>query len=110
MITYVHTKEEWNALARQHAESGNILVVCFSAPWCGPCKALAPKFEAIAKEYEEQGPFEFLKVDIDECPFIAEKFEVASVPCTMFIKKCAVVKSVVGCDIGGIHSGLKQIV
>jgi thioredoxin 1 len=107
MVKYISNKEEWNALVRQHAEKNGWLVVCFSATWCAPCKALAPKFTEIAQQYQDESVV-FAKVDIEECPYIAEKFNVASVPCTMFIHKCKVIKSIGGCDILGIQTFLQQ--
>lgn len=60
------------------------VMVDFSATWCGPCKALAPTVEEIAKEYE--GRAIVGKADVDECPEISAKFRIMSVPTVLFFK------------------------
>jgi thioredoxin 1 len=103
-LQYVKTVEEWNNIVTEHDEKKNLLVACFSASWCGPCKALKPKLEALSLQYGDA--VVFLKVDIDEVEEIANKFEIASVPTTLIIKNCNVVKTVVGADILGIQTGI----
>jgi thioredoxin 1 len=53
------------------------VVVDFWAPWCGPCKAVTPVLEQLA---EASANVEFVKVDIDENPVIASRYDVLSIP------------------------------
>lgn len=53
-------------------------VVYLTAVWCQPCKMLRPVLEGVSETFK--GQVEFVKVDIDEYPEIAAKFEVRSVP------------------------------
>jgi thioredoxin 1 len=55
----------------------------FSASWCGPCKALAPKIEAIADTYPE---LHILKVDIEGCPELVKKYGVRAVPTLVLLE------------------------
>ena len=58
-------------------EAGRPVVVDFWAPWCGPCKAIAPALEELAAATER---VDFVKLDIDENPRSAARFGVLSIP------------------------------
>ncbi len=70
------------------------ILLDIGATWCGPCKALAPVVEEIAKEYD--GKALVCKVDVDEAPEIAAEFRVRNVPTVLFIKNGAAVDKSVG--------------
>lgn len=59
-------------------ESSVPVLVDFWAPWCGPCKALAPALEEIAEEFK--GKLKVVKVDIDENPEVPSSYSVRSIP------------------------------
>jgi len=63
---------------RHLAKSGVPLVVDFWAPWCGPCRAMAPEFERAAAAIEPMA--RLVKVNSDEEPALAERFGVRSIP------------------------------
>ncbi len=54
------------------------VLIDFWAPWCGPCMALLPTLQALAPMYE--GSLKVVKVNIDECPKLAERFDVQGIP------------------------------
>lgn len=60
------------------------VLVDFTATWCGPCKALAPIVEDVAREYE--GKLKVTKLDIDEAPGVASKFSIRGVPTVIVFK------------------------
>lgn len=70
-----------------------LVVVDFSASWCGPCKMLAPILERAADAHPE---VHFYKVDIDEEPELTTRFKIMSVPMLLFMKKGEVVSKSVG--------------
>lgn len=57
-------------------------VVDFYAPWCGPCKMLAPLLNALAEHFA--GRIQFFKVNVDAAPDVADRFEVRGVPMLAF--------------------------
>ena len=69
------------------------VMVDFWAPWCGPCRVVAPVLEEIASERPD---LRIVKLDIDENPQTAARFQVLSIPTMILFKAGQPVKTVVG--------------
>jgi putative thioredoxin len=70
------------------------VVVDFWASWCPPCKLLSPVLSKIAKEY--QGKFLLVKVNVDENPELAEKYQIFSIPSVKMFKNGKIVDEFLG--------------
>jgi thioredoxin 1 len=76
-------------------EKSEIPVIAdFWAEWCGPCRAIAPVFEQLSKEFE--GKVKFVKVDVDKNTVLAEKFKIMSIPTILMFKNGEIVGSNIG--------------
>jgi len=70
------------------------VMVDFWAPWCGPCRMVGPFVEQIAEEYN--GKAVVAKVDVDEQPALAARFQVMTIPTIMVFKNGEVIERTVG--------------
>lgn len=75
-------------------KSGVPVLVDFWAEWCGPCRALAPKLEEVAKEYNDK--LKIVKIDIDANQETPVQFGVRGVPTLLLFKGGQVVEQLVG--------------
>jgi thioredoxin 1 len=85
------TEQNFDEALTQHA---GVLMVDFWAEWCGPCKAIAPVLEDLARE--AAGRLTLAKVNVDENHGLAARYGIRSIPTVLFVKDGKVQDQVVG--------------
>ena len=74
------TTDNWD----EHVTSGTLVVADFWAPWCGPCRQLSPIVDRLADQFA--GKVKIGKLNVDENPQIAVKYDVMTIPRVLFFK------------------------
>jgi len=75
-------------------KSNKPVMVDFWAPWCGPCKAIAPTVDALEKEYGDK--MTFVKINVDENPISPSKYGVQAIPTLIFFKNGKIADQITG--------------
>ena len=75
-------------------DSDKLSVIDFWAEWCGPCRAIGPVIEDLAKEYE--GKVNIGKVNVDVNPQVSMNYGITSIPAILFVEDGKVVDKLVG--------------
>ncbi|CAI9278380.1 unnamed protein product [Lactuca saligna] len=83
-VISVHSLDNWNTQFQSSRTSNKLMVIDFSAAWCGPCKFIEPAVHDLAVEFSD---VEFIKIDVDELPDVAKDFEVQAMPTFVLVKK-----------------------
>ena len=97
-VVAVASPEHWATLL----DGALPVVVDFHAPWCGPCKVLAPAFEALAAELA--GRAVFAKVNIDAVPSVADDAGVSSLPTVQVWVGGRIAGRVVGANVEAVRA------
>ncbi len=78
----------------QVVDTSRLVLVDLWAPWCGPCRMVAPILETLAKDFA--GSLKVVKVNVDGSPSISQRFNASSIPMLVFLRGGQVVDTIVG--------------
>jgi thioredoxin 1 len=87
-------KIEADQFEKEVLQSSQPVLVDFYAPWCGPCKALAPVVEELAGQFI--GKVKFVKVNVDEAQALSQRYDIQGVPTLLLVKNGKVIETLVG--------------
>eukprot|EP00531_Pseudo-nitzschia_arenysensis_P013563 CAMPEP_0116140398 /NCGR_PEP_ID=MMETSP0329-20121206/13822_1 /TAXON_ID=697910 /ORGANISM="Pseudo-nitzschia arenysensis, Strain B593" /LENGTH=184 /DNA_ID=CAMNT_0003635501 /DNA_START=163 /DNA_END=717 /DNA_ORIENTATION=- len=97
------TLDDVNSLVLRAGSAGQLVVIDFTATWCGPCQMIAPIYKELSNTYDD---VVFLKVDVDENPETAANYKVSAMPTFIFIKGGVVVERVMGADPSKLQASI----
>nr|CAD1831390.1 unnamed protein product [Ananas comosus var. bracteatus] len=99
-VISIHSSSELETKFRAASNLSRLVILYFTATWCGPCRFMAPLYKSLAEKHPR---IVFLKVDIDELGDVAHRWNVNSVPTFFFVKNGKEIDKVVGADKNGLE-------
>ncbi|OMO69878.1 Thioredoxin-like protein [Corchorus olitorius] len=101
----IHSTSELETKLTAATRTSRLVIMYFTATWCGPCRFISPLYTSLAAKYAK---VVFLKVDIDEARDVAARWNISSVPTFFFIRNGREVDKVVGADKSALEKKIAQ--
>ncbi|KAK7309555.1 hypothetical protein RJT34_06376 [Clitoria ternatea] len=92
-ILTFHSIANWNTHFNALKGTNKLMVINFTATWCGPCKLMDPVIQEFASKYTD---VDFIKVDVEELIGVSQAFQVQALPTFILFKRGKVADKVVG--------------
>ncbi|XP_041634657.1 thioredoxin-like [Cheilinus undulatus] len=106
MVREVENLEEFRNILKEAGDK--LVVVDFTATWCGPCKQIGPKFEEESKNPENKDVI-FLKVDVDEAEDVSADCKISCMPTFQFYKNGVKIDEFSGANSDTLKEKLKAL-
>jgi len=103
-VKEINSDEDFSSVVRQAA--GKMILIDFSASWCGPCKAIAPVLNELAAKHAD---LVFLKVDVDKCPQTARIYNISAMPTFVFEKDGKVIETFKGANPATLREKVESV-
>ncbi|CAN4124367.1 unnamed protein product [Withania somnifera] len=100
-----HSSTKWKLHFDSLKDTNKLVVIDFTATWCGPCKYMEPVLNDFAAKYTD---VEFVKIDVDELADVSQEYGVQAMPMFVLIKKGKVVDKIVGADKDGLKMKIEK--
>uniref|UniRef100_A0A0E0IJ27 TPR repeat-containing thioredoxin TDX n=1 Tax=Oryza nivara TaxID=4536 RepID=A0A0E0IJ27_ORYNI len=104
-VIAIHSSSELDTKLKAASSLSRLVVLYFTAAWCGPCRFIGPVCKSLAEKHRN---VVFLKVDIDELNSVAYRWNVSSVPSFFFVRNGKEIDKVVGADKNGLERKVAQ--
>ena len=104
-VIEIQSEEEYLRVLSEADSSDSLVVVDCYADWCPPCRAIAPVYKELAKEYSH---VVFVKVNVEKVPTIKKHLTVWALPTFTFVKKQKIVSSFMGANVNKLQYGLQN--
>ncbi|CDP21876.1 unnamed protein product [Coffea canephora] len=92
-VVAFHSSAKWKIHFEASKETNKLIVIDFTASWCGPCQYIEPSINELAAKYTD---VEFVKIDVDELDDVAEEYGVQAMPTFILLKKGKAIDKIVG--------------
>ncbi|KAM3279009.1 hypothetical protein ACQJBY_046355 [Aegilops geniculata] len=106
-VVAVHSKPAWDRHWEEHRNASKLMVIDFSASWCGPCRFIEPAFKEMASRFADAL---FVKIDVDELAEVAKTFRVEAMPTFVLVKGGQEVSRVVGAKKDELDRKIKTFI
>ncbi|KAG2322297.1 hypothetical protein Bca52824_015510 [Brassica carinata] len=100
LVVEMKKNNQWKSRFNALKDTNKLLVIEFTAKWCGPCKSLEPKLEELAAKYTD---VEFVKIDVDVLKSVWKEYNLHALPTVVFMKRGQEVDRVVGLKLDEIE-------
>ncbi|KAL8157198.1 thioredoxin H1-like [Apium graveolens] len=104
-VLIFHSSSKWKSHFQSSKETNKLMVIHFTATWCGPCRAMEPIIRGFAAKYVG---VEFIQIDVDELESVAREYAVQALPAFILIKKGKTVDKVVGAEKGALQKKIEK--
>ncbi|KAG1347519.1 Thioredoxin H2-2 [Cocos nucifera] len=105
-VLAIHSKDAWSDHWQSHKDASKLMVIDFSASWCGPCRSIEPVFKDMAAKYTD---VIFVKIDVDELSEVAQQWKVQAMPTFVLVKGGSEVGRVVGAKKDELNKKIEQL-
>nr|XP_017225496.1 PREDICTED: thioredoxin H2-like [Daucus carota subsp. sativus] len=100
-----HSSSKWRSHFQSSRQTNKLMVIHFTAAWCGPCRTMEPVIRDFAAKYVG---VEFIQIDVDELEAVAREDAVQALPAFILIKKGKTVDKVAGAEKAALQNKIEK--